>query len=557
MPRARRGTRRPPARLSFPARARPGQRTQRRDRLPEARTSSSAVIAPSRRRSRSAAAAGGSGALSGTIGSRWKSSRMSPARVTGTAPSRMSAFVPRGKAARDLSRNREHVSPLLQCEVGRDQRAAPLARLDDDRRLAEPGDDPVPRGKSPRRRLDAGLVLGDDQAALADPSSELGVGGRVVAVDPTSEHRDRHAGLERAAMRLAVDSSSHSADHDEPCRGELSRERARHGTSVCRARSGRPRPRRRAWRGSVRSRLPARRDSGAGREWPPAGADTPHRGVGDGECPSCGHPVRERLGDVRRLDLGGACESGDRACHPCHPHSPAPGERQTVDRARQELRRRLGAAGKSRSQAAPGRARPAREREPTPPPAEPPARSPEDAAWRPPGRSGRAAPARASRGRRRAAAACTHTRPPDRRVLRTGTCSSSPRAGSGPGRAHARRPARSPPRRPREAAAAPRGPSGETPAARRAGGRLGARARPLRDAGLARLPPPPGPTRRGAAPETEAPRSAAAPGGRRPQTEWILVTSSASCRSSGGRIPGSRRASMVLPVPGGPISRRL
>ena len=42
-----------------------------------------------------------------------------------------------------------------------------------------------------------------------------------------------------------------------------------------------------------------------------------------------------------------------------------------------------------------------------------------------------------------------------------------------------------------------------------------------------------------------------------PATEWIRVTSSASSSVSGGRRPGSRRASIVLPVPGGPARRRL
>ena len=38
---------------------------------------------------------------------------------------------------------------------------------------------------------------------------------------------------------------------------------------------------------------------------------------------------------------------------------------------------------------------------------------------------------------------------------------------------------------------------------------------------------------------------------------WIRVTVIASARVSGGRIDGRRRASIVLPVPGGPESRRL
>ncbi len=42
-----------------------------------------------------------------------------------------------------------------------------------------------------------------------------------------------------------------------------------------------------------------------------------------------------------------------------------------------------------------------------------------------------------------------------------------------------------------------------------------------------------------------------------PATEWMRVTSSASSGARAGRTPGSRRASIVLPVPGGPASRRL
>ena len=51
--------------------------------------------------------------------------------------------------------------------------------------------------------------------------------------------------------------------------------------------------------------------------------------------------------------------------------------------------------------------------------------------------------------------------------------------------------------------------------------------------------------------------TSARPGGSSPATEWMRVTSSASSRVSVGRMPGSRRASIVFPVPGGPISRRL
>ncbi len=47
------------------------------------------------------------------------------------------------------------------------------------------------------------------------------------------------------------------------------------------------------------------------------------------------------------------------------------------------------------------------------------------------------------------------------------------------------------------------------------------------------------------------------PPGCAPATPWIRVTSMASWRLSDGRIDGRRRASIVLPVPGGPDIRRL
>ncbi len=52
-------------------------------------------------------------------------------------------------------------------------------------------------------------------------------------------------------------------------------------------------------------------------------------------------------------------------------------------------------------------------------------------------------------------------------------------------------------------------------------------------------------------------RTSGRPVGRMPATEWIRETSSASWSRSAGRMPGRRRASIVLPVPGGPASSRL
>ncbi|MNS95357.1 hypothetical protein D3C72_1296130 [compost metagenome] len=46
-------------------------------------------------------------------------------------------------------------------------------------------------------------------------------------------------------------------------------------------------------------------------------------------------------------------------------------------------------------------------------------------------------------------------------------------------------------------------------------------------------------------------------GGSKPATEYSLVMSSASLKLSGGRMPGNRLASIVLPDPGGPTNMML
>ena len=251
--------------------------------------------------------------------------------------------------------NREHVASLLEREIGGDERSASLARLDHDRRGAEPGDDPVAGREAPRCRLDARLVLGDDEPALADSSRELGVRRRIVAVDPAAEHRNGEAaGLERAAMRLAVDAAGEAADDDEPRRGELAAEAARDVGAVRRARAsaddrdGRPReqrrpPRRRAGRAAAagrRSRAAAAGSDAARGRGRRSSLELPRRAV------------RQRLGDVLGRDRVGSRECCDRARHPGDARAAARRERQPVDRARREARRPpavRGAGGRARA----------------------------------------------------------------------------------------------------------------------------------------------------------------------------------------------------------------
>ena len=142
----------------------------------------------------------------------------------------------RAQRGRDLTRARKDLASLLEREVRGDQRAASLARLDDDGGLREPGDDSVPGGEPPGCGLDPGCVLGDDQAGGGDPGSQLRVRRGIVAVDTAAEHGDRRAAaLERAAVRLAVDAARETADHDEPGRRKLAAEHPRDLRAVPRA----------------------------------------------------------------------------------------------------------------------------------------------------------------------------------------------------------------------------------------------------------------------------------------------------------------------------------
>ena len=139
---------------------------------------------------------------------------------------------------RDLAGDCEHLPPLVEGEVGRDQRAAALARLDDHGRVAQPRDDPVPRRETPRRRLDPRRILGDDQAALDDRRGEQPVRARVVAVDTAAEDGHGRARLECASMRSPVDAASEARHDDHPGPRETARELRRDCRAVGGARAG-------------------------------------------------------------------------------------------------------------------------------------------------------------------------------------------------------------------------------------------------------------------------------------------------------------------------------
>ena len=363
-----------------------------------------------------------------------------------------------------------------------------------------------------------GAYSDDREPGRANPSRELGVRRRVVAVDPAAEHRHgRPAGFERATVGLAVDPAGKAADDHEPGRGQLPAEHSRDLRAVGRARASAddadrgPRRGARSRRGP-RTKRPAggswiaRRSSGKARvrsrqppdplrlqpgeiaglverarEGPIGGVArlanevraTLGRQTPPARAPSCRPELASASG--RRAPPQGARRQ-PRAWRRARRSSRRPGANEPAPARRAAGARQRGRAARSppsttagartRSTRAP--TRPARAPAPRPRWARRRARPRVDAASRRRGRTGRGAPARACRGTPRAAVASTCTRPRDRRAPRRDRGSSRRRAGSAPERRPCLRRARSRRCRPRAAGEAPRAPAAGTRRTRRA-----------------------------------------------------------------------------------------
>ena len=194
----------------------------------------------------------------------------SPAHVTGAGAEPQQVVRAARELRGDLAGDGEHLASLLEREVGGDQRAAPLARLDDDRRERQARDDPVARREPPRRGLDARRVLGDDQ--------------------PVARDLARRAPRERAGSRGRC------------------RSRARRRSSPSRARRGAP-PRRR------RARGPRRRPRRPRRARAPACVRPTRRRPSSARAPTTATRRRARAapGRRRRGRRARAADRGSRA----------------------------------------------------------------------------------------------------------------------------------------------------------------------------------------------------------------------------------------------------
>ena len=430
----------------------------------ESRTSSSAPrgaspsTVTSRRAFSDTSAAIGSGARSLP-----STSSTSSAPSSGAAPWRIRRVRPGRERRGDLAGNREHLAALLEREVGGDECAANAPAPRRPRWRAQAGDDPVPRREAPRRGLDSRRVLGDDQTVGRDPAGELRVRARIVAVDAAAENGDgRPAGVERAAVGLRVDPAGQAAHDDEAGRGQLAPEHARdagapYGAGAARADDPQPPAHRQEVqaaapqvRGRLRRIVQLREQRPDSRARPPLARWARSR---DRELRR--RAVGERLRDVLAARPAALGERRDR-------------QRDTTDARAAAARERRGESTARARSASPRRpSRPAAPRRAAPPPRRPARRTGADGS--PAGRRARGARARGTvddeieaveqRAREllpvasRAAAASTCTPRPDRRARRTGTGSSSRRAGTAPGRRPARRRARPRRSRPRAAGA--------------------------------------------------------------------------------------------------------
>ena len=189
--------------------------------------------------------------------------------------------------------------------------------------------------------------------------------GRVVPVDAAAEHGDREAArLEGAAMRVAVDASREPADDDEPRGRQLAAEHPCDVRAVGGARAGADDRNRRAVE-QLQLCLAAREQSGrrvedryetarearrrARQPAKPAPVQVGQVGalvevalesretLATRSRDQMRVGVRRERGDMLGQDVVRPGQRGDRLRHPCHPGAAAAGQRQPLDRTREEL----------------------------------------------------------------------------------------------------------------------------------------------------------------------------------------------------------------------------
>jgi hypothetical protein len=113
----------------------------------------------------------------------------------------------------DRSWQRKDLAALLRGKPCRDQRAAALRRLDDERAEADAADQPVALRKQLLARVHAERELADQRATCRDLLTQRLVARRVDSIDTMAEKRDRvTTGGQRAAVRRRINTLGEAAD---------------------------------------------------------------------------------------------------------------------------------------------------------------------------------------------------------------------------------------------------------------------------------------------------------------------------------------------------------
>ena len=134
------------------------------------------------------------------------------------------------------SRDGTDVAAELLGDVGGDQRPRALRSLDDDGELGQRRHDPVAGREGPAPRPRPRRQLRQHRSPFEQAPVQAAVRRRVGNVGPASEHGDRRAGVDGAAVGGGVDPEGHAADDDQARDRELIAEAPRHLAPV----SGRP-----------------------------------------------------------------------------------------------------------------------------------------------------------------------------------------------------------------------------------------------------------------------------------------------------------------------------
>ena len=117
--------------------------------------------------------------------------------------------------------------------------AAAQPRLDDDGPGADARDEPVADEEAMPRGHGAGRVLADDEPGGGDAVEQLGVRGRVGAVDPAGQDRQRGPlGGEGPAVGGGIDPERRPGHDGRPGRGEPAGHVARDVHAIARGRAG-------------------------------------------------------------------------------------------------------------------------------------------------------------------------------------------------------------------------------------------------------------------------------------------------------------------------------